>query len=99
MKEAEAQKAILQYLQLKKHFCWRNNTGAFKAEHGSFIRFGAKGSPDIMCIIDGNFVGLEIKGKDGRLSPDQIAFQEATHKAGGKYHILKSIDDAITLGL
>ena len=99
MKEAPAQKAILEYLALKKHFCWRNNTGALKTERGHFLRFGTKGSPDIMCGIDGGFIGLEVKGSSGRLSPDQIAFKEAIERAGGRYHVVRSIDDAIAAGL
>jgi hypothetical protein len=36
--------------------------GAFKTEHGSYIRFGSKGSPDIIVVCQGGkFCGLEVK--------------------------------------
>jgi hypothetical protein len=45
MKESDEQRAILDYLAMRRHFCWRNNSGAFKTEHGSFVRAGMRGSP------------------------------------------------------
>jgi hypothetical protein len=48
MKEKEIQKAILDYLALKRYFHCRNNSGAYKAEHGSYIRYGTPGSPDVL---------------------------------------------------
>jgi hypothetical protein len=37
--------AIRNYLALRLDFCWRNNSGAFKTEHGSFVRAGLPLSP------------------------------------------------------
>jgi hypothetical protein len=65
MSEAEQQRAILDYLQLKGHFCWRNNSGAYKTDHGSFIRFGTLGSPDIFVLRAGCLFGIEVKSATG----------------------------------
>ena len=35
MSESDTQRAILDYLTLRKHFCWRNNSGAFKTVNGA----------------------------------------------------------------
>lgn len=68
-----------------------------KTASGGFIRFGALGSPDIFAIHAGKVYGLEVKDVHGRLSDDQEAFGRGLVKAGGSYHVLRSIDDAIAL--
>ena len=95
MRESDVQKAIIQYLEVKHIFHYRNNSGAYKAEHGSFIRYGAVGSPDIICVINGQYVGIEVKRPGGRLSPFQKIFAENLVKAGGRYILAFSIDDVI----
>jgi hypothetical protein len=57
------------------------------------------GTPDIICCIDGDFVGLEVKGPKGDLSDSQKEFQRNIEKAGGRYHVVRSIDDVQSHGL
>ena len=48
------QRQIMDYLSLKDIFHYRNNSGALGAEHKGkkwFVRFGALGSPDIICVM------------------------------------------------
>lgn len=100
MKETEAQKAILDYLAIKKHFFWRNNSGAFETKRGNFIRYGAKGSPDIFVLTDGGFlVQLEVKAPKGKLSPDQKEWKRRSEEIGAEYHVVRSIDDVQEIGL
>lgn len=99
VKETEIQAAILDYLRLKGHFFWRNNSGAFKTERGGFYRVGTPGAPDIIGCVNGKFVGLEVKTTKGRLSDDQEAFAHLLRGVGGQYHVVRSIDDVIALGL
>jgi hypothetical protein len=37
------------------------NSGAFDNGKGGFYRFGALGAPDIICVIAGQYVGIEVK--------------------------------------
>lgn len=98
-KESDIVKAICDYLEAKRHFFWRNNTGAFKTETG-FYRFGAKGSPDIFVLTDGGYlISLEVKTKIGKLSPDQKLWQERCKEVGAEYHIVRSIDEVQVIGL
>lgn len=97
--EKNIQNAIEKYLTLKKHFFWKNNTGAMKTEYGGFIRFGAVGSPDICVVKDGFFIGLEVKTLKGKQSPAQKDFETRLKEAGAEYYIVKSIDDVIEIGL
>jgi hypothetical protein len=95
MKESDTQKAILEWLAWKHIFHYRNNSGAFKREDGHFYRFGAVGSPDIVCIIAGQYVGIEVKAPKGRQSDNQKEFQRQLEAAGGKYILAYSIADVI----
>jgi len=96
--EGDILKAVGHYLTLKKHFWWRNNSGAFKSDHG-FYRFGTPGLPDIVVIRDGFFIGLECKTKAGRQSPDQKEFERRTKEAGAEYYVVRSVDDVVEVGL
>lgn len=93
--ESEVQKAILAYLEVTRTFHYRNNSGAYKAEHGSFVRYGTPGSPDIVCVIRGHYVGLEVKRPGGKLSPMQKQFAKELIDHGGYYFMVTSIDDVI----
>lgn len=97
--EKEIQKIIIDYLSLKRYCFWRNNSGALKTEKGGFIRFGAVGSPDICLIKDGIFFGIEVKRPGGKMSDGQIEFQKKCLEAGGRYHVVTSLDDVRALGL
>lgn len=97
--EKEIQAAICDYLIFRRHFFWRNNTGAFETKSGGFVRFGAKGSPDIILIFQGRAYFLEVKRKSGVMSLDQESFAEAAKAAGARYHVVRSVDDVRRLGL
>jgi hypothetical protein len=60
-----------------------------------FYRFGALGSPDIICVIDGQYVGIEVKGPKGKQSAHQKEFQKKLEAAGGKYILAYSLEDVI----
>ena len=98
MKESEIQRQILDYLALKRIFHYRNNSGAMVSEYKGkkrFMRFGATGSPDIVCVIKGQYVGLEVKTPKGKQSEHQKAFQKKLEAAGGRYLLVRSFDDVV----
>ncbi len=95
MKESEIQKQILDYLVAKRIFHHRQNSGAFDNGKGGFCRFGALGAPDIVCVIVGQYVGIEVKALKGRQSAHQKAFQQALEAAGARYVLAYSLDDVI----
>lgn len=95
-KESEhgTQGAILEYLRLRGIFAYRNNTGAIKTEN-RFIKFGTPGSPDIICVFAGRFIGLEVKTKSGKQNDNQKAFQkELVERGGGIYFVVRSVEEA-----
>lgn len=99
-KEKDVQRAILDYLELRGEFYYRNNTGAFvfpATDHSArrFIRASTKGAPDIVVVRDGKYIGVEVKGTDGRQSEDQMDFARRLIKAGGEYILAHSLDGFI----
>lgn len=73
---------------------WRNNTGAYKTEDGTYIRYGLKGSPDIIGILnDGRFLGVECKSGKNDIKGSQIDFKEQVEKRNGVYIVAWSTDD------
>jgi hypothetical protein len=50
-----------------------------------FMRFGSAGSPDIVCVIGGQYIGIEVKRKGGKQSEAQKEFQASLETAGGEY--------------
>lgn len=65
----------------------------FSSPH--FYRFGALGSPEIICVIKGQFVGIEVKAPKGKQSEYQKEFQRNLEKAGGRYILALSLEDVI----
>jgi hypothetical protein len=94
--ERDIQKSVLAYLNhLKKIYFFRSGNGAIRTELGNFFRTGRPGNPDIVVCYKGIFVGLEIKTKTGKQSPSQEKTEQEIINAGGKYFIIRSIDDVI----
>ena len=93
--EADIQRQCLDYLKLNKIFHFRQNTGMFLNKNDHYYRFGELGCPDIICVMGGTFIGLEIKSENGRQSIHQLDFQKRLEKAGGIYVIIRSLDDLI----
>ena len=99
-KEHEIQSEILEKLIDRGIFCFRNNSGAFAAEYKGktrFIQFGTPGSTDIIAIVRGIFLGIEVKGPRGKQSDYQKAFQRNVEEAGGIYVLAFSWNDVLTI--
>lgn len=72
---------------------WKNATGAVKIGD-RFLRFGMKGSPDILGIADdGIFVGIEVKTGNARQSPEQKLFEAMVFRRGGVYILARCLED------
>jgi hypothetical protein len=96
--ETELQREILQRLsKLPGVMIWRNNSGVGRGLNnpGHVIRYGCPGAPDILGVADGQAVGIEVKGPRGRLSKRQKNFRQAFEKAGGRYVVARSVEDAL----
>ncbi len=56
--------------------------------------YSTPGIPDIVLVIDGIFVGFEVKTYSGSQRPLQKQFQRRLEGAGGRYYIIRSMKDA-----
>jgi len=92
MSETHIVGACLDLLGAYKVFAFRNNTGAFKTERGGFVRFGCKGSPDIIAVYGGQFIGVECKDKT-KQSESQKEFQKNLEEANGIYWLVHSSEE------
>ncbi len=104
--EGDIQNSICEYLEIRGRCFFRvNNIPAFnRQEGGGFTmrrlpKFTPKGLPDIIVVAGGLFFGLEVKSKVGKQSPDQKKFEEWVKKHGGKYFVVRSIEDVQAIGL
>lgn len=80
-------------LKFKKKY---NNTSGILVDIVSkFIGeiFMRAGIPDIICCINGKFVGIECKDGDNEASTLQIAHGIQIKKSGGYFCIAKSVED------
>ena len=94
--EKHIQKSILGYLELLNIFHYKNNTaGIYKQATGSYIPSQSVGAPDIICVIKGRYIGIEVKAANGVQSEHQKEFQKRLQHAGGIYILAYSLDDVI----
>lgn len=100
--ERDIQLAICDYLALRRYFFWRANTIPAPAKDGGFRampKYGMTGVPDIIVVKDGRFIGLEVKRPGGKVSEAQAEFARACMRAGGRYEVVRSVDDVQRVGL
>ena len=99
-KESEIQKAIMDYLTLKKIWHMRLNTGAIAGEHKGkkrFVKFGKPGMADILATIKNSCGGMslawiEVKRQGGKQTEDQKIFEQEVFEAGHNYLVVESLD-------
>lgn len=108
-KETEVQKAILDFLELKKReyniVFWRNNNipsaniigGEFKGFR-SFPKYAMKGISDIIVIReDGRVVFIEVKREGTKLISENQKEFKASIEDRAEYYICNSINDIIKI--
>lgn len=101
--EKHIQAGILHYLnlvpdciafQIYNGAVFDQRQGHFRANNN---KFRPKGIPDIIGSIRGVPLGIEVKTKTGRLSPEQIRMHEILKFNGWIVGVCRSIEDAQTL--
>ena len=80
---------------VREGLAYRINNGAIYDTKRQVYRKGVqrKGIPDIIGIINGRFIGIEVKIGRDRQSADQKEVEKEINDAGGVYFIAKSYDD------
>ena len=94
-RERDIQKAILDFLTLKGIFHYKQNTVGIKKPNGNYIPSPSVGAPDIVAVIGGKYIGIEVKRPGGKMSEHQKGFRVALEKAGGVYWCVDSLRAAV----
>lgn len=94
-KETLIQAEILKYLRSKGVLAWRANNGSvWDAKLGMYrTHTGMKGVADILAVLNGRLIAIEVKGEKGKMSPDQFLFRTRLEEAGGLYILARSVAD------
>jgi len=98
-KEKEIENSILDYLaHIPNSKFWKNQSGGIfdskrQCFRKSFNKFHINGVSDILGIMGGRFICIEVKSPKGRLSPNQKVFLGEITSLGGLAFMARSIDD------
>ncbi len=93
--EKETQTLIMGWLQAKGIFHYRQNSGGLKDTSGRLMRFGAPGAPDIVAVVRGVYVGIEVKDvkPSAKLNENQERFKARLEIAGGVWITARRLED------
>ena len=92
-REATVLASVLRLLKRRGVLHWRQQVGVFLTPGGVKINVGTIGMPDIIAVVDGRVLVIEVKARHGRQSPAQKRFAERLEAAGGRYIIARSAGD------
>jgi hypothetical protein len=83
--------SCLRYLEKRRIKAWNNPSGCVRVAPDRWVHFGKKGSADLLgCLPDGRFLAVEVKARNGRLSPEQREFLAEIRGLGGLAVMVKS---------
>ena len=100
-KESDIQLEICRYLRKQGLLFWRFSPDTYVQSIGRYVKheYVPNGLPDIMVLTD-KLIGLEVKKPNqSKVSPHQILMQRRFQSLGHDFHIVKSVDEVIELGL
>lgn len=75
---------------------WRANCGGLSIT-GRPMRGNPSGTADILGVVNGLPVALEVKRRTGKQRESQAHWQAAWEAAGGRYAIVRSVSEAVAL--
>ena len=94
MSEGHVKSACIQLLNLWGCDAISNTSGGVKTDKGYFIRFGKKGSGDILALAPGGkWVEVECKFGKNNLQSEQKLRKILVENLGGIYIVAHSIED------
>ena len=80
------------------HMRRTNNIGVYDKKIGGYRqlpKYAHRGVPDIEIICDGQYIGIEVKKIDGKISQFQKEYGEIIQKCGGHYVVVRSVVEAV----
>jgi len=88
---------ILRFLNKLGVFCWKNQSvGIYDPVKKTYRRnhnaHHIKGVSDILGVVEGKFLAIEVKSAKGVLSPEQRVFIARINQEGGIAFVARSVD-------
>lgn len=94
--EKEIQKVILDYLEARHIFCWKEHSGGLLVDGGTrYMPIGLRGKSDIFGIYKGKFLAIEVKRPSGVLTEEQQSFLDRVNREGGIAFVARNLEDVI----
>jgi penicillin-binding protein-related factor A (putative recombinase) len=98
VKEKQIENSILSYLKGRGLFFWKNESvGVFDVKKGVYRLKNSihrrVGIADIIGVIDGRAIFIEVKSEKGRLSINQSAFLEEAKRHGAIAIVARSVEE------
>jgi penicillin-binding protein-related factor A (putative recombinase) len=95
--EKVIENSILNFLKHIGVFCWKNQSvGIYDSKKKIFRKstnsHHIKGCSDILGIIEGRMIAIEVKAEKGKISPEQRVFITRINQEGGVAFVARSID-------
>lgn len=99
--EKDIQREIADWLHLNNFMFWRSSNVPAMGRVGANgeMRFRAlpkdtpRGLPDLMIIVEGKFIGIEVKRPGAKLRPEQGNFGMRLVSAGADYYCVHSLTE------
>jgi hypothetical protein len=94
-KESDIQLQIMRYLRSQGMLFWRFSPDTYVQSIGRYIKheYVPDGLPDIMILVEGKMIGLEVKQRSGSIRPDQLLMKKRFELLGHEYHVVRSLED------
>jgi len=91
--EKYLQNQIIEYLNVNTDgMFWQNDSIGIRGRKRE-NRYRPNGIADILGVIDGHAVAIEVKTPKGKILQSQIAFSEKFRRSGGSYYVVRSFED------
>ena len=96
--ETDIHNRILAALSAEFHprgIFWRQNAGRVRSDRGAWVSLGPPGISDIVGVLDGRAVFVEVKTNTGKQRDAQRKWQAAVERAEAIYIIARSPEEAL----
>jgi hypothetical protein len=93
--ESGISSAIREYLDARRIYNVRVNSGKVRGPSGSWIHLAPAGTPDRFACYRGRLIAIEVKKPGEESSPEQLEKHEEIRKSGGVVIVAESVDDVI----
>lgn len=95
--EKGIENSILRFLKLIGVYCWKNqSTGVWDPKKQIFRKpknpHHINGVADILGVINGRFIAIEVKSEKGTISPEQRVFITRINAEGGVAFVARGVD-------